>query len=180
MEHLVKEIDSIGGPDEPLDVEKLKNQAPVLNAVLAESWRLTAPLSTHVAATTEDLEYKGYHIPKDTFVLTDIQAHNKMNNALYPKAAEFHFQRWLPKEHALYDPSLANTQKIDYNVMNSNFRSFNFGPHMCLGAHFAKQEVRIVMTRLLQNYCLEIRNESHKPFPLKQFVSEFKLTKRGS
>jgi len=179
-ETLVQEIQSFGSPDNPLDIDQLKNDAPVLNAILAETWRLSAPLASHAMNATQDIEYKGYLIPKGSFVATDTQAHNIMNNSLYPKAAEFHFERWLPKDHPLYDPKLANTEVIDYNVMNSKFRSFNYGPHMCLGAHFAKQEVRIVVVRLLQGYCFEIRNETTKQFPLKQISSEFKLSKRSS
>jgi cytochrome P450 len=139
---------------------------------------MAAPLAQHVMTATEDVEYKGYRLRKGIFVISDIQAHNKMNNALYPKANEFHFARWLSKGHRLHDPNVANTEEIDYNVMSTKFRTFNIGPHMCLGAHFAKQEVRIVVTRLMQSYTLEVRNETLKTFPLKQFLNEFKLVKR--
>eukprot|EP00977_Amphora_coffeiformis_P024704 scaffold16706_cov153-Amphora_coffeaeformis.AAC.2 len=172
---LVKEVQGFRG--EVLDIDKLKNEAPVLNALMAESWRLAAPLASHATVAAEDLEYKGYLIPKGTFVTADVHAHAKMNNELYPGAEIFCFERWLPKDHPLYDPSKANTEEIDYNVMSSKFRSFNHGPHMCLGAHFAKLEVRIVLTRLFQSYKLEVRNETVANFPLKQILSEFKVAK---
>lgn len=158
-------------------VDQLKNNAPILNAVLAESWRLTAPLTNHSTVAIEELEYKGYVIPKGTFIAIDHQAHAKMNDGLYPGAEHFCFERWLPKDHKLYDPTKANTTEIDYNVMSSKFRTFNHGPHMCLGAHFAKLEVRIVLARLFQSYKLEIRNERTHTFPTKQLLNEFKLTK---
>lgn len=161
-----------------LDVDMLKNEAPILNAVLAETWRLSAPLSSHGTVTTEDLEYKGYHIPRGCFITTDIHGHALVNNDLYPNANEFHFVRWLPKTHPLYDPKKANTENIDYNKMSSQYRTFNHGPHMCLGAHFAKLEVRIVLTRLLQSYNFDIRNERAETFPLKQRLNDFKLSRR--
>lgn len=172
---LVEEVRTL---KDPLDVDQLKNEAPILNAVMAETWRLNAPVVAHSLFTTEEFEYKGYLFPKDTFIWVDIGGHSVSNNSLYPKASEFHFERWLPKDHPLYDPTLANTAQIDYNVMNNKYRPFNMGPHMCLGGHFAKQETRIVLVRLLQKYCIQTRNEQTKRLPLKQLLTDFKLTKR--
>lgn len=176
-ELLVAEVQKLKDEDAVLDVDQLKNEAPILNAVMAEAWRLSAPLSNHSTIAVEDLEYKGYSIPKGTYIAIDIHAHAQLNNGLYPSAEKFVLERWLPSDHPLYDPAKANTAKIDYNVMSSKFRTFNHGPHMCLGAHFAKLEVRIVLTRLFQSYKLEIRNETASNFPLKQRLNEFKLTK---
>mmetsp|Transcript_45331 Transcript_45331/g.109775 ORF Transcript_45331/g.109775 Transcript_45331/m.109775 type:complete len:544 (-) Transcript_45331:77-1708(-) len=169
----VKEFDAT-----VLDVDQLKNGAPILNAFLAESWRLTAPLTSHATITTEALWYKEYFFPKGTHIEIDIQAHAKMNDELYPDAENFCFERWLPKDHPLYDPSKANTTEIDYNVMNSKFRTFNHGAHACLGGHFAKLQVRIILTRLLQSYKLEVQNDRTRTFPMRQFLNDFKLTKR--
>lgn len=161
-----------------LDIDQLKHGAPILNAVLAESWRLMAPIPSHATMTAEVLEYKGYVLPKGTFIAADILGHNIMNNERYTRASDFLYQRWLPQDHALYDSTLANKEAIDYNVMNNKFRTFNMGQHMCLGGHFAKLEVRIVVTRLFQTYNLETRNEQEVFFPIKQILSEFKITKR--
>lgn len=67
---------------------------------------------------------------------------------------------------------------IDYNVMSTKYRPFNIGAHMCLGAHFAKIESRVVITRLFQKYDLEIRDPQIRKFPLLQRFSDFKLTER--
>ena len=161
-----------------LDVDQLRNEAPILNAVMAETWRLTAPLALHSTVAAQDLHYKGYFIPKGTFVAIDIQGHAVLNDDLYPNASQFAWERWLPKGHPMYDPKTANAEEIDYNIMNSKFRTFNFGPHMCLGAHFAKLEVRIVLTRLFQKYRVEIRNERVMQFPVRQHANDFKLSLR--
>ena len=79
----------------------------------------------------------------------------------------------------MYDESKANREEIDYNTMSSKFRTFNLGPHMCLGGHFAKLEVRIVLTRLFQKYSLEIADKRLIMFPTKQHLNDFKLTKRN-
>ena len=101
-----------------------------------------------------------------------------MNENLYPDAANFHFERWLQKDHPLYDPQLTIREPIDYNVMNNKYRAFNMGTHMCLGGHFAKLEVRIVVARLFQKYKLEIANKQTKKFPVKQILSDFKISER--
>jgi cytochrome P450 len=80
-----------------------------------------------------------------------------MNHELYSKAGEFHFERWLPQDHSLYEPDLANTEEIDYHVMNNKFRLVNMGPNMCLGGQFAKLEVQIVVTQLFQEWTCQIR-----------------------
>lgn len=176
---LTEEIRGFSGQEE-LDVDRLKFEAPVLNAVLAETWRLMAPLSGHTTCTLVDLYYKGYFIPKNTFIITDIHAHNLSNDNRYPGASDFHFERWLPKDHPLFDEQWANKESIDYNVMSNKFRSFNMGQHMCLGGHFAKMEVRIVCTRILQKYTVDIRNEKVMKFPLLQISNEFKLNPLSS
>jgi len=176
---LVEEVQKFPQDDGiPLNVDEMKNEAPILNAVLAETWRLTAPLGSHSVVLTEDVEYKGYRMPKGCKIATDIQGHNVGNHERYPRANKFHFERWLPKDHVHYNPDVANRDVIDYNVMNSKFRSFNMGSHMCLGGHFAKLEVRIVIIRLLQKYSFEIRNEKVVHFPVKQLLNDFKITRR--
>lgn len=175
---LVKEVQAF--QCDTLDVDRLKNEAPVLNAIMAESWRLTPPLTNHSTVAVEDLEYKGFYIPKGTFIRCDHQAHAQMNDELYPNASKFCFERWLPKDHPLYDADKANSKDIDYNVMSTDYRTFNSGPHMCLGGHFAKLELRIVLTRLFQSYEIHIRNDRLVMFPTKQRLNDFKLTKRRS
>lgn len=157
---------------EPLDIDELK-QAPILNAFLAESWRLMPPLATHTTTTTRDLYYKDYIIRKGSKVQMSIQTYNIEN---FQHGEEFKLERWLPKDHPLYDPKYSIKDDIDYNVMSVKYRSFNAGAHICLGSHFAKLEARIVMARLVQQYNIEIRNETMKKFPMRQRISEFRLT----
>jgi len=175
-EALAKEVRGFSG--QAIDADQLKYEAPVLNAVMAETFRLMPPLSGHTTRTLVDLAYKDYMIPKGTFIQSDIYAHNILNDERYPEASEYHFERWLPKEHPLFDDRFAIREKIDYNVMSSKFRSFNMGQHMCLGGHFAKMEVRIVVARILQKYTVEVRNETLATFPVYQLTSEFKLNRR--
>lgn len=174
LELLVQEVQGFA---DPLDFDQLKG-APVLNAVLAESWRLTAPMACHTMRTKCPLEYKQYQFPAKTIVCVDTQAYHEINQDLYPDGTEFRIERWLPEDHPLYNPKYR--VNVDYNNMTPKYRPFNLGPHMCLGAHFAKLEVRVVMTRLLQKYDLEIRNQKIRKSPTLQYTCDFKLTERAS
>ena len=161
---------------EPLDPAELK-AAPILNAFLAEVWRLVPPLDAHVVKATKELKYKNYVIPKDVVCVMDIQVHNIMNESRFPDSTSFRIERWLPKDHPLYDPKYY-AEGIDYNVMSVKYRTFSMGAHMCLGAYFAKLEARIVVSRLVQNYNFELFNDHLQAIPLRQYVNGFKLTKK--
>lgn len=172
-DQLLEEVSSF---KDPLEFEELKS-APVLNAFLAEVWRLIPPLSVHPGMATVDLHYKGYTIHKGTFVSADLQMYYLTDTERFPDAQAFRIERWLPKGHKLHDPKYY-AEGIDYNVMSVKYRSFNAGAHMCLGSYFAKLEARVVVTRLLRDYDVELRNEGMKKYPLRQHVNEFKLSKR--
>ena len=169
---LIEEVDGFASP---LNVEELKS-APILNAVMAETWRLNSPLHGHIMQCRIDLEYKGYTIPKGTVVTTDAPTYHLTAEDRYPDATEFRIERWIPPGHPLYDPRYC--VDWNYNVMSAKYRPFSVGTHSCLGAHFAKLEVRIVVTRLLQKYHIELRNEQIRRAPTYQRFSEFKLIER--
>ena len=162
---------------EPLNCEELKN-APLLNAFMAEVWRLVPPLSSHVLKTVKDLDYKGYKIRRNTVVQLDIQAFSIMTgeNGRYADPLEFRLDRWLPPDHPLHNPKYCQ-KGVDYNTPSVKYRAFGMGAHMCLGTHFAKMEARIVLTRLLQNYSIEIENNQLHKVPLLQYNNDFIISK---
>lgn len=162
---------------EPLNFDQLK-RAPILNAFLAEVWRLVAPALSHNAKAATAITYKGYYFPKNTRFMMDIQANAVLDQDRYPDPLDFRLDRWIPEGHALHNPKYYAVG-IDYNVMSVKYRPFNAGAHMCLGSYFAKLEARVVLTRLLQSYDIDIINEGLETFPLRQHTNDFKLTKRS-
>ena len=172
-----KLIDEVCSFQEPLDPDELKS-APILNAFLAETWRLAPPLDAHNIKATRNVHHpEGWTITKGTNVSIELQYWSMDDPDQYPNPTEFRIERWIPEGHPLYDPKYFR-KGVDYNVMNVKYRSFHAGAHMCLGGHFAKLEARIVFTRLLQKYDIQLKNESLKNFPLRQYSNEFKLTPR--
>jgi cytochrome P450 len=168
---LVKEVQAFS---EPLDVDELRN-APLLNAFLAETWRLVPPLGDYVLVATEDVDFKGYKVRKGVQVALSLQGYNVMKEGRYQDPDEFHLGRWLPKEHPLHDPKYFQ-EGVNFNVMSTKYRAFNMGAHSCLGAHFAKMEARVVLTRLLQSYDIQVTHDRLIKFPLLQYDNHFMLT----
>ena len=170
MEALTEEVESF---HEPLDFDELKN-APVLNAFLAESWRMDPPVAGAFRKLCQDTEYKGYKLPKDMVVRYNILAASQ-NNELYPTPNQFEIQRYLPKDHPLAVDKDLHADGVDYNNLKANYPIFGGGAHSCLGSHFAKLEMRVLLTRLLQSYDLEVRNSEKVHFPVNGWKNEFKL-----
>lgn len=160
---------------DPFDFDELKS-APILNAVLAESWRLHPVVVQHLGQLTKSVEFKGYRFPKGTVMSLPLF----VRDGTYVNPREFRIERWLPKDHPMYDPAWIprNNDPINYNSSSALFRTFNLGPHSCLGAQFARLETRIIVARLVSQFEFKTRKSKLIAFPLRRIDCEFKLTPR--
>jgi cytochrome P450 len=151
--------------------------APVLNAFIAESWRKDPPVTIGFRRTVNPQEYQGFKFPeRQGFMYSILLA--SQNEKLYPQPLNFDIQRFLPQGHPLVTDTGLNmaAEKIDFNSMKANYPIFGGGMHACLGSHFAKLEMRIFLTRLLQSYDIEERNAEKVNFPINGFKTEFRVT----
>lgn len=171
---LVEEVQSF---QEPLDFDELKS-APILNAFMAESWRMDPPVAGAFRKLREDVNYNGYTLYKDMMVRYNILAASE-NEDLYPSSKTFEIQRFLPSEHPLSLDQNKQAKGVDYNNLKANYPVFGGGAHGCLGSHFAKLEMRVLLARLLQSYDLQVRNSVKVYFPVNGWKNEFKLTKKS-
>ena len=175
-------VDEVQNIKEPLDNDDLKNNAPILNAFLAETWRVSPPVAGSIrqVTTKESIQYKGYTIPTDSLMLicnylSHEQYYGKTGN-------EFHIERWLPEDHPLALASSISFDKSkmkDYNQISRAFKTFGLGTHSCVGHYFAKFEARIIMARMFQGYDIKIRNSQWMRGPIISWSSEFQLTPRS-
>jgi cytochrome P450 len=161
---------------EPLDFDELKN-APLLNSFLAECWRLDPPIVAGWRRATKLLEHKHYKVQKGQLFQYNI-AVATMNEKVYPDPTKFAISRFLPKDHPLMEDSRLHAEDVDPDGMNSNYPTFGGGTHACIGSHFAKLEMRVLLTRILQKYEVEIRNPKKVDFPIRGWTHEFKLLSR--
>merc|ERR1712038_1345314 len=170
-EALVKEVKAF---KEPLDFDELKD-ATLLNAFIAESWRINPPIvAAFRKVYKEAVDYKGYGIKKD-MILSYNPALATQNEDIYKDPSKFDIQRFLPSDHSLVNDTSYTAKDVDY--MKGNYPVFGGGVHGCLGFHFAKLEMRIVITRLLQSYTLDVKNPVRFGMPLNGWKNDFKLTK---
>merc|ERR1712038_759452 len=158
---------------EPLDFDELKD-ATLLNAFIAESWRINPPPVVIYRKVSKPVNYKGYGIEKDMVIgFNTVLA--TQNEEVYKDPSKFNIQRFLPSDHSLVNDPSYIAKDVDY--MKGNYPVFGGGVHGCLGFHFAKLEMRIVITRLLQSYTLDVKNPVRFGMPLNGWKNDFKLTK---
>jgi retinoid hydroxylase len=160
---------------EPLDLEEIKN-APVLNAIMHESWRVDPPVVfAFRKSMKKPLEYRSFEFPKGTTFSYNIGLAVRQEN-VYPSAQEFHMERYLPSDHPLANASWQS--KVDPHQGRADYPIFGGGTHVCLGKHFAKLELRIIMARLYRNYDITVKNNRKVNMPVNGWAVDFQLKKK--
>ncbi|KAJ5661789.1 uncharacterized protein N7477_009405 [Penicillium maclennaniae] len=112
---------------------------PYLKAVLAETMRIYPPHPSHATSANGSQVsvsislYSAFHSP-DNFLLP---------NTFVP-------ERWLDSSESR--PFMSDKKEA--------FRPFSHGPRNCLGQHLANAEMRLILTKVLFNFDLELETES--------------------
>jgi len=153
QEKLYQEIASLLEKDE-LPSSKTLAKMPYLKACFKETLRLFPVLSTLTRTVQEDMELKGYCIPKGTSVQM-MMYYTSRTESYFKKANEFIPERWLR------DADQRDGGEID------PFASipFGFGTRMCAGRRIAELELYLLATRLVQKYKLAYpENEYVEPY----------------
>lgn len=108
--------------DSELTVENMKN-LPYLRAVVKEGLRLFPPTVGTMRATSQDMVFQGYQIPRDSnVILCGMELYK--DKAYFKKPKEFFPERWLKKseEYIHCKPS-----------HNFAYIPFGMGARMCIG-----------------------------------------------
>ncbi|XP_073530114.1 cytochrome P450 2K1-like isoform X1 [Phyllobates terribilis] len=133
------EIEKVIGSSEPQSEHR--KLMPYTDAVIHEVQRFSNIIPTNLPhATAQDVTFKGYFIPKGTYVmplLTSVlrdEAHFEKPNEFYPG----HFL-----------DSKGNFMKKEA------FLPFSAGKRSCAGENLAKMELFLFFTRLLQNFTFQ-------------------------
>jgi cytochrome P450 len=114
------------------------NQLPLLEGVIKESLRLLPPAPIGIRQTAHECELGGYTLPKGATVFYSELVTHRLPG-LYPQPDRFMPERWSTIKPTIYE-----------------YFPFAAGPHMCIGAGFATQELKVVLAMLVQRYRLAL------------------------
>lgn len=137
---LHEEIDRIyPDPGDATTAEKAGSM-PYFQACVDETMRLYAAMASgSPRETTTDVSLLGYHIPKGTTVFPTTATLHR-DPGLWAKPDDFLPERWLT--------DLSTKRDLP-------FYPFSAGSRVCIGKHFAMQEVYLSIVSLLRRFTLE-------------------------
>lgn len=132
-----EEIDRVVGRSRLPNLDDRKNM-PYTEAVLRESLRMdpVVPINTP-RRCLEDTTLGGYSIPKDTLVLISLWSAN-YDSQIWEDPEQFRPERFLDNN--------GNLLKKDYIL------SFGAGKRLCAGETFARNNMFLMLSGLLQNF----------------------------
>ncbi|XP_075717052.1 cytochrome P450 2K1-like [Rhinoderma darwinii] len=134
-----REIEKVIGSAEPLVIHR--KEMPYTDAVIHEIQRFGNIVPANLPhATTQDVNFRGYHLPKGTHVIP------LLTSVLYDKEHFIKADEFYP-EHFL--DSSGNF------VRKEAFMPFSAGKRSCAGENLAKMELFMIFTRLLQNFTFQ-------------------------
>ncbi|KGO77172.1 Cytochrome P450 [Penicillium italicum] len=143
---LQQQIDDVVGRDRMPDWEDQEN-LPLVSAFFREAmrWRPWSPLGAP-RATTQEIEYMGYRIPKDATIVINQWAMDRDPN-VYDDPLTFRPQRWID------NPDLPHMM-------------YGFGMRGCPGRHVGKDYMFLNVARLFWAYNVDNAYENGKKVEL--------------
>ncbi len=133
---LVDEIQAVTGdrPPGPEDFARM----PLLDAVIRESMRLLPAVPVTIRRLGYDTDLEGAPVPQGTqLLLSNYHTHRMPEVYADPR-------RFMPSRWATLRPG------------PNEYIPFGTGPRVCIGAQFAMTELKVVVSRLLRRFRLEL------------------------
>ncbi|XP_049985680.1 cytochrome P450 3A31-like isoform X4 [Alexandromys fortis] len=147
---------------EEIDVA-LPNKAPpsydtvmemeYLDMVLNETLRVYPVGLRLERVCKQDVEIDGVHVPKGSVVNVPVYALHH-DPQYWPEPAEFRPERFSKENKASINPYV--------------YMPFGYGPRNCIGMRFALMNMKLALTKVLQNFSLQPCKETQIPLKLSQ------------
>jgi cytochrome P450 len=137
------EVDSILVSVEEPPTPEQAGRLEYLNRVFKEALRMYPPIHVGNRRAPQDLAIAGYQVPAGTRVMYSIYLSHR-DKDLWPDPESFHPERF---ERGQEEKRLPLT-----------YVPFGGGPRNCIGAAFAQVEAKVVLSRVLQTFDLELLN----------------------
>lgn len=119
------------------------DQLPTLSLCMKEALRLLPPVPGMPRMTTQDIEFKGYLIPKKTLI------------NIHPLFSHHMPECWTHPER--FDPERFSEPRMEHKQHPYQYVPFGGGAHMCIGLHFAEMQVKAVAHHLLQRFRWDVK-----------------------
>jgi hypothetical protein len=111
--------------EQPDLLRRLQNDPSQMGAFVEETVRWVTPVKHFMRTAVRDTEFNGHAIKKDDYIMLAYQSANR-------------------DEDAFEDPYTFNIDRKPNKQV-----AFGYGPHVCLGQHLARLEMRILWEELL-------------------------------
>jgi len=145
-EILQDEIDSVDG--ETFDHDTIA-ELPYVEACLKEAMRMLPAIARNDRKCVKDWEFKGYKIKKGTKIgLLNYVIHH--NPEYWPEPDVFRPERFLKENSG--------------DIVPCSYLPFGTGPRACIGERFAMVQMKIAITKLLQNFRVEAMENTRLEF----------------
>ncbi|KAJ3154064.1 Lanosterol 14-alpha-demethylase [Geranomyces michiganensis] len=179
-----------GDPDTPphllpeLTYDALR-QCALLDRVMKESLRLHSPIHSVMRLVIQDVEYKGYTIPKGHF-LCGSPSVSQYDPAKFPNPEKFDPSRWetpAAGEDGNVGEWNINGVDIAQKSARSSFLPFGAGRHRCIGEFFALKQIGAIISMFVREFEFKLamdKKTGERPMAGSDFTSLIVMPVKGS
>lgn len=122
---------------EQLSYQQL-DEMPYHDACIKEALRMYPPLTSMPRQLTQDAEFKGYFLPKDSIV------------GIFPLHTHYMDEYWTSPFY--FDPERFMEGRLEHKQHPFQYVPFGGGAHMCIGQHFAMMQIKSILHAILREY----------------------------
>ncbi|KAH6603743.1 cytochrome p450 3a17 [Trichoderma cornu-damae] len=144
---LVEEIRTSFAFEDEITIESTQ-RLDYLHACLEEILRVFPPVNETPPRTCPGDTIAGKYVPAGTLISVYQEA-SYHNPEHWTEPDSYNPERWLPESHPFYDPKFENDNR-------AVFKPFSYGPRDCLGKNLAYTEMRLIVSRMLHRFDLEL------------------------
>jgi sterol 14-demethylase len=142
LSRMVAQMDEVLGGGQPITMQSLR-ELTLTEYAVKEALRMHPPLFLLIRVAQADWSFKGYDIPKGTWVITS------------PTVA--HLSERYFKDPARFDPERFAREG---EIPDWAYIAFGGGRHKCLGNAFALLQVKTILAVLLQRYEFDLHGDA--------------------
>lgn len=121
-----------------IDYDDLNNNLPQTTWVFKEALRMHPPLPTIPRRTIDDIEWKGYHIPRNSLV------------SIMPLHTHYMEEYW--SNPYTFDPERFSPDRAEDKKHFYQWLPFGGGHHKCLGLNFAELQTKVFLFHFLRHF----------------------------